>query len=104
LDLPGVSDYAALKERLLAAVAAVLAKYQDELTRQTRAIERSTATVNGDSVAQVQMHLSDGRMVALIRYPVHRENAAQIDEEVAQAVLDVIAKTPREPARLPHDS
>ena len=104
LDLPGVSDYAGLKERLLAAVAAVLAKYQDELTRQTREIERSTATVNGDSAAQVQMHLSDGRMVALIRYPVHGEHAAQIDEEVAQAVLDVIAKTPREPARLPADS
>ena len=50
------------------------------------------------------MHLSDGRMVALIRYPVHGEHAAQIDEEVAQAVLDVIAKTPREPARLPADS
>ena len=102
LDLPGVSDYAALKEQLLAAIAAVLAKYQDELTRQTREIERSTATTGGvDSVPQVQMHLSEGRMVALIRYPVHREHAAQIDEEVAQAVLGVICKTPREAPRLP---
>ena len=102
LDLPGVSDYAALKEQLLAAIAAVLAKYQDELTRQTREIERSTAPSGiGDSRPQVQMHLSDGRMVALIRYPVHRQDAAQIDEEVAQAVLGVISKTPREPARLP---
>jgi hypothetical protein len=102
LDLPGVNDYGALKEQLLAAIATVLAKYQDELTRQTREIERSTATSGGaDSMPQVQMHLSEGRMVALIRYPVHREHAAQIDEEVAQAVLGVIAKTPREPARLP---
>jgi Mechanosensitive ion channel len=101
LDLPGVSDYGLLKQQLLAAIASVLAKYQDELTRQTREIQRSTATSGGDSAPQVQMHLSDGRMVALIRYAVHRENAAQIDEEVAQAVLGVIAKTPREPAQLP---
>jgi small-conductance mechanosensitive channel len=102
LEIPGVSDYAALKERLRAAVAAVLAKYQDELLRQAREIERSTATSGGgDSEPQVQMHLSDGRMVALIRYPVHGEHAAQIDEEVAEAVLGVIAKTPREPPQLP---
>jgi hypothetical protein len=102
LDLPLVSDYGALKTQLLAAVGAVLSKYQEELTRQTREIERSTASSNGgDALPQVQMHLSDTRMVALIRYPVHRENAAQIDEEVAQAVLNVIGKTPREPARLP---
>jgi hypothetical protein len=94
LDLPLVSDYAALKMQLLAAVSGVLSKYQDELARQTREIERSTASSGGgDALPQVQMHLSDTRMVALIRYPVPREHAAQIDEEVAQAVLEVIGNT-----------
>jgi hypothetical protein len=39
------------------------------------------------------MHLSNGRMEALIRYPVHREHAAEIDERVAQAVMKVIAES-----------
>jgi hypothetical protein len=36
------------------------------------------------------MHLADGRMQALIRYPVHLEHAAEIDERVSEAVLGVI--------------
>jgi len=46
-----------------------------------------------DSVAQVQMHSSDGRMVVLIPYPVQLEQAAQIDEAVAQAVLNIVTKS-----------
>ena len=36
------------------------------------------------------MHLADGRMQALIRYPVHLEHAAEIDERVSEAVLQVV--------------
>ncbi len=91
LSLPEGRDYAALKDELLAAVTAVVGEYQDEIIRQTREIERSTATSSAtDAIAQVQMHLVDNRMVALIRYPVHLEHAAQIDERVAEAVLKII--------------
>jgi hypothetical protein len=38
------------------------------------------------------MHLSNGQMEALIRYPVHLQHAAEIDERVAQAVLKVISE------------
>jgi small-conductance mechanosensitive channel len=93
LTLPAVSDYAALKERLLAAIRAVLSSYSEEIGRQTKEIARTTAstTVN-DTAPQVQMHLSNGQMEALIRYPVHLQHAAEIDERVAQAVLKVIAE------------
>jgi hypothetical protein len=46
-----------------------------------------------DATPQVQMHLADGKMQALIRYPVHLQHAAEIDERVAQAVLKVIAES-----------
>ncbi len=93
LTLPVVKDYAALKERLLAAVSAVSSQYREEITRQTNEIQRSTAAAAvGDASAQVQMHLVDGRMQALIRYPVHLEHAAEIDERVSEAVLQVLGE------------
>src|SRR5882724_2285752 len=91
LTLPVVKDYAALKERLLAAVSAVSSRYREEITRQTNEIQRSTAgAAVGDASPHVQMHLADGRMQALIRYPVHFEHAAEIDERVSEAVLQVV--------------
>jgi small-conductance mechanosensitive channel len=93
LVLPAVSDYPALKDKLLAAINAVLSEYGEEIARQSREIERTTATsAVTDLAPQVQMHLSNGHMEAVIRYPVHREHAAQIDERVAQAVMKVISE------------
>jgi len=92
LSLPAVDDYAALKEKLLAAVGSVASEYREEIVRQTKEIERTTATVPAnDAAPQVQMHLADSRMQALIRYPVHLKHAAEIDERVSAAVLKVIA-------------
>jgi small-conductance mechanosensitive channel len=92
LTLPVVSDYGALKEKLLAAVGPIVSEHSEEIRRQTKEIEKTTASSSLDDAApQVQMHLSDGHMEALIRYPVHLQDAAEIDERVAQAVLRVIA-------------
>ncbi len=94
LILPAVKDYAALKDKLLAAMSAVLGNYTEEIVRQTKEIERTTASSSvSDAAPQVQMHLADGKMQALIRYPVHLQHAAEIDERVAQAVLKVIAES-----------
>jgi small-conductance mechanosensitive channel len=91
LTLPVVKDYAALKDRLLAAVGGVSSQYRDEIARQTKEIQRSTAVAAvGDASPHVQMHLADGRMQALIRYPVHLEHAAEIDERISEAVLQVV--------------
>ena len=93
LTLPVVKDYAALKDRLLAAVGNVLSQYREEIARQTKEIQRSTAAAVGDLSPHVQMHLADGRMQALIRYPVHLENAAEIDERVSEAVLQALGES-----------
>jgi small-conductance mechanosensitive channel len=92
VTLPAVDDYAALKDKLLAAVSAVTSEYREEIVRQTKEIERTTATISvNDGAPQVQMHLANGHMEALIRYPVHLKHAAEIDERVSTAVLQVIA-------------
>jgi small-conductance mechanosensitive channel len=93
LTLPTVSDYAALKDKLLAAISEVLSHYSEEILRQTQEIARTTASNSvNDATPEVHMHLANGRMEALIRYPVHLRHAAEIDERVAQAVLKVIAE------------
>lgn len=91
LTLPPVADYAALKDRLLAAVNEVVGHYRDEILRQSKAIEsRTEANTSHDWEPQVQMHLVDGHMQALIRYPAHLPEAAEVDERVSEAVLRVI--------------
>jgi hypothetical protein len=91
LALPVVSDYSALKQRLLEAVRAATAEYRGEIERQSREMqEMSPSGGGGDAEAQVQMHIVDGHMQALIRYPVHLQHAADIDERVSKAVLTVL--------------
>ena len=93
LPLPAVSDYAALKEKLLAAISTAMSEYSEEILRQVKETEITTAPANvHDAAPQVQMHLSSGRMEALLRYPVLLKHALEIDERVAKAVLKVIAE------------
>jgi hypothetical protein len=81
-----------LKTRLLTAMSRVVEEYREEFVRQTKAIKDSTASISvNDTLPQVQMHLADGRMEALIRYPVSLKHAAEIDERVSEAVLKVLA-------------
>jgi small-conductance mechanosensitive channel len=91
LTLPAVSDYAALKRELLAAVNVVVSEYGEEIARQTREIGRTTASQSvNEATPQVQMHLADGRMQALVRYPVNLKHASEIEERVSAALLQVI--------------
>jgi small-conductance mechanosensitive channel len=73
LTLPVVADYAALKEKLLAAV-------------------RSVVPADANEAPQVQMRLVNGRMEALLRYPMPVGQSPEVDERVAQAVLKVMAE------------
>jgi small-conductance mechanosensitive channel len=92
MPLPVVSDYAALKRRLLEAVRAVTEEYRGEIERQSQEIRDMSLSGGGvDAEAHIQMHIVDGRMQALIGYPVHSQHAADIDERVSQAVLAVLS-------------
>jgi small-conductance mechanosensitive channel len=91
LPLPVVSDYAALKERLLEAVRGVTKEYRGEIERQSKEIRGLSVSGGGaDAEPRVQMHIVDGHMQAQIGYPVHSQNAADIDEQVSQALLSVL--------------
>jgi small-conductance mechanosensitive channel len=93
LALPPAADYAALKEKLLAAVNDVVKQYHDEIVRQTREIQKTTSS-NVAAVAsaspQVQLHFSPAGVEAVVRYPVELQHAAEIDEKVSEAMLKAI--------------
>jgi hypothetical protein len=90
--LPAVSDYSALKTKLLTAISRVVEEYRDEFVRQANAIKESTASISvDDTQPQVQMRLIGGQMEALIRYPVNLKHGAEIDERVSEAVLETLA-------------
>jgi small-conductance mechanosensitive channel len=91
LNLPAGIDYTVAKEKLMTAVTNSIKDYSDEILRQTKEIQRATASDSGgDAQARVQLSFSAAGVEAHIRYPVHLQNAAEIDERVSREVLNVI--------------
>lgn len=92
LSLPPAVDYAATKQKLNDAVRDALEDYHDEIQRQTRQIQRTIDSSHGaDIVPTVQLSYSVDGVQAHVRYPVHLSHAAEIDERVSQALLQVIS-------------
>ena len=92
LSLPPASDYAATKQKLNDAVRDALKDYLDEIQRQSRQIQRTFESSSGaDIVPTVQLIYSANGVQAHVRYPVHLRHAAEIDERVSQALLQVIS-------------
>ncbi len=92
LNLPAGADYAVIKEKLMAAATDALKDYRAEILRQTKEIERTTlSSSGGDAQPQVQLHFSAGGVEAHVRYPVHLQHAAEIDERVTEALAKVVS-------------
>jgi small-conductance mechanosensitive channel len=92
LGLPPGVDYAAAKEKLSAAVADVLKNDREEIVRQTKEIQRATASGSaGDAQPHVQLNFTATGVDARIRYPVHLQNAAETDERVSQSVFAALS-------------
>jgi len=92
LSLPAGIDYAGTKKKLAVAVSNVLMEDREEILRQTKEIQRATSSGSGgDGQPRVQLSFSATGVDAHIRYPVHLQNAGEIEERVSQAVFGVVA-------------
>jgi small-conductance mechanosensitive channel len=92
IDLPAGADYADLKQRLQSAVRGVVDEFQEEIERQTKQIEKTTASSSvGTPLPQVQLHFSATGVSALVRYPVQLQHLAEIDERVSAELMKVLA-------------
>jgi small-conductance mechanosensitive channel len=102
LSVPSGVDYASTKEKLFAAATEALAEYRDEIERQSRELERTTLSpsAGGEALPTVQLTYSVKGVDAHVRYPVHLPHAAEIDERMSKALLQVISSlAPDDPGR-----
>jgi small-conductance mechanosensitive channel len=91
LSLPAGSDYLALKDRLLAAVTAIVAEYRGEIVRQAETIKQTSSLPSPTEVApQVQLQFSPTGVEAKVRYPVPRNRAAEVDERVSHKLHQLL--------------
>jgi len=91
LNVPKDADHAALKTQLLAAALEALQDYREEIERQSRELQRATASsYRGDAVPTVRLKFSADGVAAQVRYPVHLQHAAEIDERVWHALLKIV--------------
>jgi small-conductance mechanosensitive channel len=103
LSLPVGIDYAGAKKKLAAAVTNVLLEDREEILRQTKEIQRATSSGSGgDGQPRVQLSFSATGVDAHIRYPVHLQNAGDIEERVSQAVFGVAASVSTDSKTVTH--
>jgi small-conductance mechanosensitive channel len=94
LHLPSGSDFAAMKDEMLSALRNVVKDYNDDIARQTKQIEKTTASASvGSAVPQVQLHFSASGVEAVVRYPVQLQHEAEIDERVSQALTRIVSSS-----------
>ena len=92
VSLPAGVDFGEAKEKLLAAVTGALKDEHEEIIRQSKEIQRATSSGSGgDAQPRVQLSFSAAGVEAHVRYPVHLQNASEIDERVSQSVFAVVA-------------
>jgi len=100
VSLPAGGDYAALKDKLMTAVSEVVKEFHEEIVRQTKQIEKTTASSSvGSATPQVQLHFSTTGVDALVRYPVQLQHEAEIDERVSKELMKVIASSAADASR-----
>ena len=92
LGVPAGVDYSTVKEKLLAAATDALADFREEIQRQTQELRRTTmSSAGGDALPTVQLSYSLKGVDAHVRYPVHLPHAAEIDERMSKALLQVVS-------------
>lgn len=95
LSVPRTADFVLIKEKLLEAVAGVLANYSKELELQYREMKRTVHSIAADGLnPRIQLHILSTSVEAVIRFPVSLRNESEIDERVSQALLKAVESNP----------
>ena len=93
LDLALDTDYAEVKRRLLAVVEKVLADYREDLDRQYRVLQNTFLFVPvSEFHPRLQLHFLPSMLQVVIRYPVDRRQAAEIDQRLTQELLQELER------------
>jgi hypothetical protein len=89
IAVAAAGDRKRVREKALAAVTSVYNEYRDILERQQGTIGDRMEIVLKAPVPEAKFQLNDDGLALIIRYPVLLSRASEIDERVAQALLDI---------------
>jgi small-conductance mechanosensitive channel len=96
LTLSPDTDYGSVKERLLKVAEAVLAEYRDDLERQYRAMQTTLFSASaGGFEPKAQLRFTPSAVEVVIRYPVDRQQASEIDERVSRELVKNLSNEPK---------
>jgi small-conductance mechanosensitive channel len=86
---PG-ANYQLVREKLEPAVNAVYQRYREDFESQHRGADMGLEIQMPIPTLQAKLQFADTGLELLLRYPAELRKAAQMDDEVTRAVLDVI--------------
>lgn len=86
---PG-ADFQLVQKKLEPAVNAVYERYREDFENQHRDLETRLEVQMPLPTLQAKLQFADTGLELLLRYPAELRKAAKMDDEVTQAVLDVI--------------
>jgi small-conductance mechanosensitive channel len=96
LELSLDTNYSEVKRRLLGVVDKVLSDYRDNLERQYRVLQNNFFFVPiGEFHPKLQLHFLPSVLQVVIRYPVDRHQASEIDERLSQELLQELDREPK---------
>jgi small-conductance mechanosensitive channel len=88
LALSSDTDYSSVRERLLKVVEAVLADYRDDLKRQYQAMQTTLFSPSTTGFQpRAELRFTPSAVEVVIRYPVDRQQASEIDERVTRELM-----------------
>lgn len=94
LTLAADGDYHTAQKRMMDAVNAVFDGYRDKLEFQHQRMERMLNLPVEMPRPQNRLRFTQTGLEVVIRYPVTSEKAAEIDERITRALLDVMDQEP----------
>ncbi len=96
LALSPDTEYSSAKERLLRVVEGVLADDREQMERQYQAIQTALISTSPDRFGpKVQIRFTPSAVEVVIRFPVDRQQAAEIDERVMHELLKELGRDPK---------
>jgi small-conductance mechanosensitive channel len=93
IAIAAAGDRKVIREKALAAVNAVFNEYRDVLERQQGTIGDRMEIVLKAPVPNAKFQLNDDGLALIIRYPVLLARASEIDDQIAQALMDLTPPT-----------
>jgi small-conductance mechanosensitive channel len=93
IAIAAAGDRKFIREKALAAVNAVFNEYRDVLERQQGTIGDRMEIVLKAPVPNAKFQLNDDGLALIIRYPVLLARASEIDDQIAQALMDLTPPT-----------